>query len=430
MRYAALIAVALLLAGCGGTAGVSGSGASLVPSSTVAFAAVNTHLSETQWTAADALLARFPVQDPILAQLKSLPLGGEVDVAALGTELVVLAQKNARLSGFASKSVHGWTAYARNAAVLASLGGRTSLADVATFKTATASLQGHPLASAYARGDGAEGLIGRLPSQEQVTRIPHVGIGITRHRPSNATLPEQYVWAAAGVVADGHGTRLEARAHVLAPSLTKLANAAFMQVPIPPYPLRLPDEIPADALAVADFQIAPGEFEEIDPSQFPGELRGLAATDPSLPAQLDLVLGGETAVYVESTKPLVATLVTHPLDTKAALENLAALEPVLHLKLHTAILGGELVVSISTRAIARFSGPGPRLSGDPAFARTLKAAGVPQATTGLVYGSGAALDALARMLGIGVPSGQSHALLVYAERVGPSATTVLFLQDR
>ena len=66
MKTGALFLVVFALAACGGStgSGASGGAASILPSTTAAFVAVDTHLSASQWPAIDALLQRFPVQDP------------------------------------------------------------------------------------------------------------------------------------------------------------------------------------------------------------------------------------------------------------------------------------------------------------------------------------------------------------------------------
>jgi hypothetical protein len=441
-----LIPVALavgVLAGCGGSAGgASGGAASIVPGSAVAFAAIDTHLDASEWQAVDVLLQRFPVQDPVLAQLRSLQLGGEVDLAALGGSLVVLTHSSdAKLAqAFVSKRIAGWTAFAHEAATLDALGGDTTLASTHAYQAATAGVPAGAVARAYASSAAAQELLGALPGQEQVVRT-----STARRRlvPANqvhqAVVPEKYTWAVAAVVPSSHGPELEAHARVLPPPASLLEVSPFTQAPVPAYPARLVDEIPADVLAVADFQVTSGAFELADPATFPAVLRDAMASSSNLLNQLDTILGGETAVYVRAAEPKPeVTLVTQPADTNAATQDIeTALQGVPALsgiRPHVAVLGGELVVSTTEEGIAAFRGAGTKLSGDATFAYTIRRAGFPARATGFVYANlqhgTAALATLAPLFGAPVPKTPEKAMLLFSNRVGRDASSILFLLDR
>lgn len=437
MRCGTLILVVLVLAGCGGSAGVSGGGASLVPPTTDAFVALDTHLSASQWPAIDALLQRFPVQDPVLAQLQTLKVGREVDLVALGNSLVVLTpSSNVRLQGFASKRVGGWTAFARDATTLDAIGGKaTTLASTRSYKNAIATLPGNALARAYAGPAAARHLLTLLPGQEQVVSVPFARRrtlpGRRGGQRAAAVATEQTVWAAAALVAHAHEVTLEAHARVQPPPASVLTLSNYMQIPVPPYPARLVDEIPADVLAVADFQIGTGELEATDPADLPAALRKLAVASPSLLNQLDTILGGETAIYARAGNEL--TLVTQPADTKAATDAVGAVAPLLHgTRLHVTVFGGELVVSTSQKGLAAFRGGGAKLSADAMFQKLTRAARLPETTTGFVYAdlrSGSApFAAIAPLFGLSVPKAPERALLLYETRTGRNAGSVLFLQ--
>lgn len=444
MRRLIPVALAIaVLAGCGGSAsGVSGGAASIVPGSALAFAAVDTHLDASEWQAVDVLLQRFPVQDPVLAKLRSLQLGGEVDLAALGGSLVVLTRSSdAKLgAGFVSKRMAGWTAFAHDAATLDALGGDATLASTHAYETATAGNPDGAVARAYASSTAAQELLGALPGQEEVVRTSTARRRfVPAHRVHRAVVPEQYAWTVAAVLPSSHGPELEAHARVLPPPASLLEVSPFTQAPVPPYPARLVDEIPADALAVADFQVTSGAFELADPATFPSALRDAMASSSNLLYQLDTILGGETAVYVRAAEPEPElTLVTQPADTNAATQDIdTALQGVPALsgiRPHVAVLGGELVVSTTEQGIAAFRGAGTKLSGDATFADTIRRAGFPARATGFVYANlqhgTAGLAILGPLFGAPVPKVPEKAMLLFSNRVGRDASSVLFLLGR
>ncbi|HET8893153.1 MAG TPA: hypothetical protein VFM96_03545 [Gaiellaceae bacterium] len=423
MRVATLAFVVLALAGCGGSAGVSGGAASLLPSTTDAFVAIETHVNASQWPAIEALLRRFPVQDPVLGHLQTL--GGEVSIASVGNSLVVLTRSsNVQPAGFVAKRISGWTAFARRAATFDSLGGHATLASSQSYKTAMATIPSHGLARAYAGPSAARHLVTALPDRVQVLRVPFGRRGPGVGPP---TANERTVWAAAAVVAGSHSVTLEAHARILPPANVILSGSVFMQVPEPEYQARLIDEIPADALAVADFQPAPSEFELTDTADLPAPVQALAKKSATFLNALDTVLGGETAIYARAGGEV--TLVTQPSDTKTASEQVAALAPFFPgVTLHTTVFGGELVVSTSLRGLAAFRAAGAKLSADPTF----RQAKVPTDTTGFIYGdlrSGSSgFAVIAPLFGLLVPTSPEHTLLSYGMRRGNEATSVLVLQ--
>lgn len=429
MRVAAAILVVFALAGCGGSSGVSDDGASIAPSTADAFVALDSHLNASQWPAVVALLDRFPVPDPVLAQLQTLKLGHEVDLVDVGGSLVVLTHGSATINGFVSKKIGGWTAFAHDTTAFASLGGSATLASSRSFKAAMATLPGSALARAYAGPGAARDLVTALPGQIQITPVP-----FGRRRRVPGTPPggspianERTLWAAAAVVAGSHDVTLEAHARVLPPSNDALAVHSYMEVPVPAYPTRLVDEIPADALAVADFQVLQGEFELTDPTQLPASIQALVKREPTFLNTLDTVLGGETAIYVRAGNEV--TLVTQPTDTKAAAEDVAAAAPLFPgVKLHATVFGGELVVSTSQRGLAAFRAPGAKLAASATFRR----AGLPADTTGFVYGDlsdgGAAFGVIAPLFGLSGSKGPEKLLVSYGTRSGDDSTSVLRLQ--
>ncbi len=444
---AAAVAAATVLtaAGCGGAGGAPGSGglgagASVVPANTVAFVALDTDVSSGQWQAVDQLLQKFPGSDQLLSQLQQSfeqktnlswnddvkpALGSELDVAVLPAasagakpQLVVLTQPAdaakfgallQKLQGKAgndlvSRQIGGWTAASDSAAALDAVQNATAtLAADNTYQDAVGHLTGDTLARAYANGAEAQQLLGSLPGQSQVTSttptVRRLRSGTTPGVP--AVAPQAFQWGAADVVAVNGGLQVEVFARSAPPVATTLQRSSLAQTPIAPYTARLVDEIPAGPLFVADFQVAPGEFELADPSKLPKPIQQLLQAAPQLSGQLDSILGGETAIYVRPSLPVPeVTLVTQPADTQAAVVALDAAVSALKgaaagaagplgalgsVQVYHALLGGELVVSTSQQGIADFRSAGQKLSADPAFVEAMQAAKVPQQTTGFVY---------------------------------------------
>lgn len=436
---AAAVAAATVLtaAGCGGAGGAPGSGglgagASVVPANTVAFVALDTDVSSGQWQAVDQLLQKFPAHDELLSQLQQSfeqktslswnddvkpAFGSELDLAVLPgakPQLVVLTQpadpakfsallarlKNDANGGGFSRQIGGWTVASESSAALDAVQNATStLATDNTYEDATAHLAGGSLASAYANGAEAQQLLGSLPGQSQVTSTTPTGRGFRLgHGSGPPVAPQEFQWGAADVVAVDGGLKVEVFARSAPPVAAIRQRSSLAQTPIPPYTAHLVDEIPAGPLFVADFQVAPGQFELADPTKLPKPIQQLLQAAPQLSGQLDSILGGETAIYVRPSLPVPeVTLVTQPADTQAAVVALDSAVSALKgaaagaagalggVQIYHALLGGELVVSTSQQGIADFRAGGQKLSADPAFVDAMQAAKVPQQTTGFVY---------------------------------------------
>jgi hypothetical protein len=215
-------------------------------------------------------------------------------------------------------------------------------------------------------------------------------------------------------------------------------------VPTSPYTSRLVDEIPAGALAVADFQVKPGQFQ-YGQLPLPKQLqKQLGSTGADL-AELDQVLGGETAIYLRQGLPIPElTLVTQPTDIQKAT---ATLESILqrvtrtgNFQLFHEAIGGQLVVSTSQKGIADFRSAGPKLSGDSTFKDAQKAAGMPSATTGFVYANLAdtlpLVQAFAPLMGVKLPPALQgdlsalHTLTAFGTRSGDEQSLTVFVQVR
>jgi len=421
---AAVTAAAVLLAGCGGVSttgsgGDLGAGASVAPADAVAFVAIDTDVSSSQWQAVDALLQKFPGHDALLQQLQQSltkktgldwatdvepALGSELDLVVVPKtsngkpELVALVQpgdasklgalvkKIEASSGktLATAQVSGWTAIAGSQAALDAVSGASSsLADSNTYQDATSKLASSPLASVYANGAEAMQLLGSLG-----TSVPMPATGA------------QLQWVSAAVVAAGDGVKVDG-----------YVRTTGGKAPATPYASTLVSQIPSGALAVADFDAT--------------------SSGVSLPKGLSAALGGETALYVSAGAPIPAvTLVTHPSDPQAAADaldkaiaglgsaagsaapssGLGGLGTILsNVHLYHDVSGGALVASTSQQAIADFEGGGPKLADDATFKDGTSAAGMPAETNGFVYvnlkDALPLVEGLVSMVGKGLPSG-------------------------
>jgi hypothetical protein len=447
---AALAAAAVLIASACGTAGAVGTaattlggGASLAPSDAVAFVAVDSNLSSGQWDAVNGLLGKFPSGDKLLASLRQqfaqktklsiddlqAALGDELDLVVLPgaakryvglTQARDQAKLDALLTKIGARSVQvgGWTAFAETQAALdAFTGATTKLAGESVYRTATAKLSPDALVHAYANGIEAQKLMHALATPED---------------------PEQTVpfeWASADVTASGDGLRVHAYAR---------DGVVAGRTPTQPYTSRLVDEIPADALAVADFTVKPGTFQY----GLPKQLRQMLGATAAGLAQLDQVLGGETAVYVRPGMPIPEiTLVTQPNDTQqatAALEDLVkalkarAKGPLAMFEIHHTVIGGQLVASTSQKGLADFRSAGSKLSGETTFKDAQKAAGMPAATTGFVYANLAdaipLVQAFGPLLGLKLPQplqgdlSALRTLTAFGTRTGAEQSLTVYLQ--
>jgi hypothetical protein len=467
---AALAAAAVLVTtGCAGASATSspsvGGAASLVPADSVAFLAVDTNLSSAQWHALDGLLAKFPAHDALLAKLQQTferrtklswaadvqpALGPEVDLVALPgspPQHVVLTQPHdpAKLhallaragAGLVSRTVGGWTAISKSADALASLGHVTAtLAGSTAYESAMAQLSGDALVRAYVDGAYAQRALSAVPGQVTATRTPVPTRSFGASKNVRAFAPERFAWGAAELEAVHDGLRLEAFTRAAPATRQSAGNALLLQLRTSPYTSFLVDEIPADALLVADWQAGPTGFEDAPASQLPPWLQALRATSPTLLQDLEGVLGGETALYVRPGLPLPeVTLVTQPAETDQAVASLpqvldelkAAIPMLAQVTVHHAVVGGQLVLSTSEQGIASFLASGPKLGDDSTFQAATKAAGMPQQTTGFVYANlQDALPLVGSALKLG-DLGALHALVAYGARDGAQSSYTAFL---
>jgi hypothetical protein len=182
----ALAAVALGVAGCGGSGRASGlpKGAAKVAKDAVAFVAVKTDAGSAQWRQTLQLAARFPASAPLLAQLRKYrsALGSETDVALLdfahgGDDYAVLTRPSSlgRLETLAAphgvvKLSGGWVAVGPAAGRLGS-GGLDRDKD---FQDGFGKLDVHAVVRAWVRGSAVQAALDRsLASGGAAPKITH-----------------------------------------------------------------------------------------------------------------------------------------------------------------------------------------------------------------------------------------------------------------
>ena len=460
---AAVAAVVLITAAaCGESRAQLGGSASVLPVDTQVYVALDTKLSPGERAAADELLGRFPAQSPMLARVRAHLedleplLGRELDLVltrAGGT--VALAQPKdpdrARQllgAGVTAKKLGAWTAFGESSALgaLSSAPAAAPLAKAPAYLAAMTSVPDGAIVRAYASPTQAEALLGEMPGQSLLV----TGVPGRRARPPAANQNRAVIaaqtpaWAAASVVDAGHAELVEARAQLDPPPESVLQRASLSRIATVAYEPRLLDEIPADAVFVADIPVSQSEFE-VETEKLPAPLAALLGRYPSLGGRLDAALAGETAIYVRPGLPdPEVTIVSQPLDTVAARQNVADGMTDLRatggifagLRLHVAVLGGQLVISTSQHGLDVFRGPGPKLSADPAFAAARKASGMPAAMTGFVYADlrrpQPLAGSLAGLLGVALPRGGGpvRSLLAYASRRTAQSNWTVSLQLR
>jgi hypothetical protein len=463
----AVAATAFAVAGCGGmgSAGSSnlGGAASIAPANSVAFVALDSDVSSGQWSAVDGLLRKFPAHDDLLTKLRATfekrsklswnddvkpALGSELDLIALpGKEpqFVGLTQGGDRAKldallqkldkGVTTEQIGDWTAFSSSTAALDAVkNATTKLSDNNTYRAAVAKLAGDALVRAYANGTEAQQLLASLG----------------RQTPDASSVP--FAWASAELVASGDGVRVNGYSH---DGSTRDTAPRFRKVPAAPYASSLVDEIPSGALFVADFPVTPGEFQFSSSGSLPQPLQKFLGATPTFLAELDDLLGGETALYVRPGLPIPeVTIVTQPNDVTQAESALADVLKTLraaaavakggldlsNVPVYHRAAGGQLIISTSQQGIADFSSAGPKLSADPSFKGAQQASGMPAQTTGFLYVNLATslplVQALGPMLGLKLPTGSQadlsalKTLTAFGTRNGEDTTFSVFLEVR
>jgi hypothetical protein len=431
------IALAALVAGCGGSAAPVDDAAQLVPANAIEYLTVATRPAPigpvSRLSLSERLHAPFA---GALALARSLPAAGrQVDLAVLhggGTVGFARPANPKRFAaqlerrGFVARRMRGWTVFARTKALLDALRHGPALADRPRYRAAAAALPGGDavLARAYATPGAAPSLIGTLPLE----------------RPARAT------WLAAALSGTRDDLKVELHANG-ARTNTPSTNKQFTS---------LAAQIPAGSLLA---------LSSARPS-LPGvELAALQRL--ATPLQLDVAallhaLGGPFVAFVRAGAPIPeVTIAATPRRPRAAVAAIAKLVrklagPAAGPAIATPVAGGTLrqvdlgpvaisygekagvvVLSDSSDVLAELDG-GPKLAGDGRFRDTAGAAGLPEGNDGFAYLDAAhalpAAETFAALAGsklpAGVAAGLEHleAALLYTARGGDVQTSVVYLR--
>jgi hypothetical protein len=372
MRAAALAALVLALAGCGGGSVQTGGrldneAAQLVPANAIAFVSADSRFDSARWRTI------FDLTGPIGAitpELKAA-VGDELNVASLpstdGPEVaaIVKPKDEAKLRSFAAKrhysvqDVDGWSVVADSPDVFAAVRNAASgpsLADSADFKAAAAELDANALATAYAQGPALKQVGGTLAQLVDVAGSPK--------------------WIAAQLVPEHDAARLELRTS--APT------------GLPTYRPTLLRDAPSGAIAAVS-------FKDLD-----GPLAKLPALQKYIPASLLPALRGEGLAYLApgTIVPTFVLEVQSP-DPGAAEQALKATATKLEQRLNGALT--FRVARYGSRVVLTNAPPGTQSSGgalvdDQPYKDALAAAGAPGDVTFLVYADVARLKPFLQLL--------------------------------
>jgi hypothetical protein len=401
------LTLALAAAACGGTStGASGGtdGAAVVPADSLAYVAIDSDLSSSQWKAVDDLLNKFPGKDELLSKLRASfekdtkaswendvkpALGKEVDVAVFGAKpnVVLLTQPadkakfdalvkklDASSSGgnpTVSTEVNGWTVLSDSQAALdafkqASAGAK--LADDSTFKDAMSSLSGDALVKAYANGPKVVQALTKAAGS-MAASLPSVLTSLTS--------------GAAELVAVDNGLKLD--------GTLKSSGGESLHA----YTPKLLDKVPTGALAFLSFK-GTGSAQL-------GSIPKLGLGFGTVLKKLGPILANENAVYVRPGTPIPeVTLVATPDDPQAAVTSVGGLLKQFGAKLRDSgqngvkeadfgrfsvyfgVVDGDFIATDSSQGLADFKN-GTRLTDDPTYKEAVSVSGMPDQTTGFLY---------------------------------------------
>ncbi len=432
-RLAALFGgLALLAAGCGGGGDAGGNalpdGAEVTPENIPGFVSFNTDFDSEQWQRAQELFKRFPDAPLLLARIQRAfraegldferdikpALGPELDLAWLdfqngGDNLVALTKPDdpAKLKALLAKGdekmfsreLEGWTVIADTQELLARFEqGGGSLADVDAFKEAMGSVDENSSVRGYVRGRDVQ----------QALDVALEGSGAPPNVTTGAFRLESMALGAKaeerGVSFDG-GIRID-------PELKPEA-----------YKATLPGDLPKGALLYVSVNSLDDMLRTV--------LELVAKANPSLPEQIAQVeaaigvtlekdvyplLANEAAVAVYPNRPIptiLFVLKTEGDDEKEASRLVDRITQIVTLsgQAKTSLLdiegadvhrldftgqdfslfitthAGKTIVTNGMEAVRGVLGSGDKLDDDPLFNEAKDEAGMPDETTGFVYGN-------------------------------------------
>jgi hypothetical protein len=477
---AALTALSLVLAACGGGGGIGAgrssthSGAPLVRAGVLAFVSVDSDLGSAQWQQLDELAQKFPGRDKAVAQLEQAlskqgldydrdvkpALGPEVDLAVASggtsssTKAVALTKPGdagkfkalvAKLNASDSsgsdavyREVDGWYALSDSQSAITEVlkGDRAPLSEDSAFKEALARLPDDALVKAFVDGRRVSALVGQAASQGGS------GFGLDALR---------YISASAS--AEDDGVRIRG-----ASSGGNLGGGEFTS--------KLIDGVPGDAFAFLSFR-GEGTTDQLGKLESNPQVgAALAQLEKSLGVPYEQVLAllrGEIAFYARPGAVIPElTLALEEKDENGALATLdkiavrlaaaagARVEPGTQgghpvktidfgqFAVHYGGVGGKIVITSGVNGIADYGSSGDRLADSADFKEAKDAAGMPDSNGGVIYvdlkNALPLLEGFAGLAGKSLPSDVTENLrplrsfLAWSEGSGSSRTFDAFLE--
>jgi hypothetical protein len=412
-----LAGTAVLAAGCGGTTGQPGSGASaIVPASAPAYIAIDSNAQSPQWQTIDELASKFPDKQKAVDSIKDdlvkngadwerdvrPALGDELDFAWLdfannGEDVVGLTQpkSQAKFKALAAKAsdkvfydtFKGWTVIAPSRKLIdrfehASATAKSVLADDSSFSSSMKRLGDDAVLRAYVNG-------------KSLMRMAHKagGAQLKPYLDKLGTLD----WMAARLSATSEGIGFDTIVHGTPGSLFKGSGGSSS------FSAKLLGTVPGDALVYLSFHGAKGMFNGLqqNPALNTPQLRQFAQPLQ----QLGRIFEGDNAIYARPGQKIPeVTLVTTPdtlgtpiLDrmlkkfTGAPPQALTVGGNRVHamgsngMGLYYADVNDRFVVSDQPQGISATAGSGKSLSDSPEFRAAKDASGMPNQTSSALY---------------------------------------------
>jgi len=481
LRIGALVASAVVLAGCGAQDEASGAGgAEVVPASVPVFVSIDSDLSSDQWRQVDELLKKFPARDDLVGELRSSmkedttldyeadvkpALGDEVDLVWLdfqndGSNVVALTEPkdedafqrmlekgNSTGDELICEETDGWQVCADTQAKIdrfQAIPGDEKLADDELYHDALAELPDDALVHVYARG---ESIVEALKD----FAVPGSPL------PLSADQRPEYLSAA--LAAEGDGFRLVGTG--------RAAQAPEGQVE--PFESTLLDVVPADAVAFLTFKGGDQYERQLQELEKNETYRmGVKEFEQMLGIPLSSLLElfeNEVGFYVRPGSPIpeVTLLIEAPNEQEslkrvnAAVTALTKSMPAQpchapteeagvkvqcvsfdEFELRTAAFDGKVVVTIGQGAIAKLRDDGDKLADDDGFKDARDAAGMPAESVGFMWLD--LEDGIPMIMGLSTASGGSipseirenleplGSFLAWADNDGRSGSFTAFLQ--
>ena len=461
LRLAGIAVLAVLAAGCGG--GSSSDPAQVVPADALAYGVANTDTGSSQITSARAVLAKFPFESKLYADvtagLQKEGIDAKQFVASLGPQVAVAAvraQGTIGAVGFAKPSdaktfdavlakspqlvhetIDGWTVFSEKQALLDAVKNRSgSLAGSDDYSAAFGTLpsSSDALARGFVSGAGIKAL-----GVQAVQSAGSAGVGGLNVN-SFAKTP----WVAAALSSSDGALELEL--HTKKTSSSTSAGSAS-----------LAGQIPSGAIVALSESGAGGVVSNAGITK---ALAALPAADRAIVTPLLRVLGGPLIAYVRPGTPLPeVTIATKPSNAVAALVSVGVLirnltggaKPVLTkvdggslfkvtvggaFGIYYGTWNGQIVVTDSPDALAALGGSDGRLTDDQVFEDAKKASGLPDDNNFLfvdVQDLLPVVDGLAQLAGEQIPPGVEknlkplRSVLVYGSRDGDVESGVVYL---